>query len=108
MSPVEILVVEDEGLVAEDLKQTLEGLGYSVPTVCASGEAAVTTATTDRPDLVLMDIVLQGNMDGVEAAGANGSVSIRLAETSMSIFSLFSTAASRCDNASTMRCSEGK
>ena len=68
MSITQILVVEDEGLVAEDLKCALEGLGYGVPAVAATGRAAISKAEETRPDLALMDIVLRGDMDGTEAA----------------------------------------
>jgi CheY-like chemotaxis protein len=63
-----ILVVEDEGIVALDLKLRLLGFGYLVTALAASGEAAIQAAATTRPDLVLMDIRLQGHMDGIEAA----------------------------------------
>lgn len=64
-----ILIVEDERLVANALARNLEGLGYQVVSAVASGEEALTKAEETRPDLVLMDIRLEGEMDGVEAAG---------------------------------------
>ncbi len=63
-----ILVVEDERIVAEDLKETLEHLGYEVPAITPRGDAVVELARSHRPDLVLMDIVLKGQMNGVDAA----------------------------------------
>ncbi|HKR11428.1 MAG TPA: EAL domain-containing protein [Pyrinomonadaceae bacterium] len=63
-----ILVVEDESIVALDIQDRLESLGYEVPITVASGEKAIEQAGVLRPDLVLMDIQLQGRMDGVEAA----------------------------------------
>ena len=66
-SATRILVVEDEGLVAQDLKCTLEDLGYVVPAIASTGEAAISKAAEANPDLILMDIVLQGGMDGVTA-----------------------------------------
>jgi PAS domain S-box-containing protein len=63
-----ILVVEDEIIVALDLKRCLQGMGYQVVQVVTSGEKAVTAAKNKKPDLVLMDIRLQGEMDGIEAA----------------------------------------
>ncbi|PYV91536.1 MAG: hybrid sensor histidine kinase/response regulator [Acidobacteria bacterium] len=63
-----ILVVEDEGIVAEDIQYRLENLGYAVPAVASSGEEAMKIAAETRPDLVLMDVVLKGTMNGVEAA----------------------------------------
>jgi PAS domain S-box-containing protein len=68
MSEVRILVVEDESIVALDIKNTLEGLGYVVPAVVSSGKQAIEKAAETRADLVLMDIRLQGDIDGVEAA----------------------------------------
>lgn len=68
MSKVKVLVVEDESIVAQDIQQSLERLGYCVPAITASGEEAVEEAVKIRPDLALMDIRLQGAMDGVEAA----------------------------------------
>jgi PAS domain S-box-containing protein len=69
MSTVKILVVEDEAIVAHDLKNSVESLGYEVPAIVASGEEAVQKALELSPDLVLMDIMLNGEMDGIEAAG---------------------------------------
>ena len=70
MSPdnANILVVEDEPIVALDLQQRLTKMGYDVPTVVRSGEDAIEAAAVTRPDLVLMDISLEGDMDGVAAA----------------------------------------
>ncbi len=66
--PTRILVVEDESIVAKDIQTTLQTLGYSVPDVVSSGEAAIDRAAASDLDLVLMDIVLKGEMDGIEAA----------------------------------------
>jgi diguanylate cyclase (GGDEF)-like protein/PAS domain S-box-containing protein len=63
-----IVVVEDERIFALDLKSRLETLGYSVSAMTASGEQAICTVERQQPDLVLMDIHLEGNMDGIEAA----------------------------------------
>lgn len=68
MTKARILIVEDEGVVAKDIRSTLKRLGYTVPAVVSSGEAAIERAADLRPDLVLMDIVLKGTMDGIEAA----------------------------------------
>ena len=67
MIRTQIMVVEDESIVAEDMKAMLEGFGYTVPAVAFSGEEAVRKAFDMHPDLVLMDIVLKGQMSGVEA-----------------------------------------
>jgi len=64
----QILVVEDEPIVAADLKVRLELLGCQVVGSVPSGEKAVALAEQRRPDLVLMDIRLEGRMDGIEAA----------------------------------------
>ena len=69
MSNARILVVEDERITAEDIKEGLKSLGYEVPAVVYSGEDAVCKAGELQPDLVLMDIKLEGEMDGIEAAG---------------------------------------
>lgn len=68
MKALTILIVEDEKIVARDLQATLERAGYHVPVLVASGEEAILQAERLRPDLVLMDIVLQGQMDGITAA----------------------------------------
>ena len=62
------MVVEDEGIVALDIKTKLEKLGYQVPALTDSGEEAIKIAAEVRPELILMDIQLAGQMDGVEAA----------------------------------------
>lgn len=69
MGQIQILVVEDEALVAEAIRRKLEKMGYDVPLTASSGEEAIKIADESSPDLVLMDIILQGKMDGIEAAG---------------------------------------
>jgi len=64
----EILIVEDELIVARDLRDTLEELGYRVVATVARGEEAVASARLLRPAAILMDIHLAGNIDGIEAA----------------------------------------
>jgi PAS domain S-box-containing protein len=66
MVPAKILVVEDETIVARDIQQSLTRLGYDVPTTATSGEEAIRKTKEIHPDLILMDIVLKGQMDGVE------------------------------------------
>lgn len=68
MAGIKILIVEDERLVADDLRETLESLGYEVVGLVATGEAAIVQVEQLGPDLVLMDIRLQGELDGVAAA----------------------------------------
>jgi len=64
-----IMVVEDESIVAEDIKASLENMGYTVPAVCSTGAEAIRKADELRPDLVLMDIMLREKMNGITAAG---------------------------------------
>lgn len=66
--PNRILVVEDESIVALDIQNRLKQLGYIVPGFVGSAEEAIAKAAELRPDLVLMDIKLRGEMDGIEAA----------------------------------------
>ncbi|MEG4342284.1 ATP-binding protein [Microcoleus sp. A003_D6] len=68
MNPIKILVVEDEVIVAQDIAGRLKKLGYAVTATVSSGEEAIQKAIENPPDLVLMDIVLKGEMDGVTAA----------------------------------------
>jgi len=68
MAEMQILVVEDEAIVAEAIQKKLQKLGYTVPSTASSGEEAIKIVEKINPDLVLMDIVLQGDMDGIEAA----------------------------------------
>jgi len=68
MSATKILVVEDEGLTAMELQRKLRYWGYDVPTFAFSSKEAVQKAEKIQPDLVLMDIVLKGEGDGIDAA----------------------------------------
>ncbi len=69
MPKTKILIVEDEAITAMDLQKSLKRLGYDAPAIVPSGERAIKKAEELKPDLVLMDIELQGAMDGIEAAG---------------------------------------
>ncbi|MCP4264335.1 MAG: response regulator [Candidatus Brocadiaceae bacterium] len=64
-----IMIVEDEVPVARNLQSSLETLEYIITAIIPSGEQAILKIEEERPDLVIMDIVLQGEMDGIEAAG---------------------------------------
>lgn len=66
--PKSVLIAEDEAIVALDLKRRLEGFGYSVSAIVPTGREAVERSGEFRPDLVLMDIRLRGEMDGIAAA----------------------------------------
>ena len=68
MARTRILVVEDEQIVADDLRETLEILGYEVAGLAVSGEEAIAKVAATCPNLVLMDIRLEGAMDGIEAS----------------------------------------
>ncbi len=68
MSQTKILIVEDEVLVANSIRRQLSTLGYEVAAVAVSGAEAVQASLETCPDLVLMDIWLEGEMDGIEAA----------------------------------------
>lgn len=68
MSKTNILIVEDESIVAKDIQMSLRKLGYNVVAICSNGEDAIRAAEEHVPDLVLMDIMLKGDMSGIEAA----------------------------------------
>jgi PAS domain S-box-containing protein len=68
LAKAKILVVEDEGIIAADIKRSVKNMGYEVAAVTDSGENAVKLAGQLKPDIVLMDIVLSGDVDGIEAA----------------------------------------
>lgn len=70
MQTSKILIVEDEGIIAMDIRKQLEGFGYQVVATAFSGGQAITLANQHKPDLVMMDIVLKGDMDGISAAQA--------------------------------------
>ena len=69
MAKTQVLIVEDEHVVAEDIKESLQILGYDVSAIAYSKDEAVEKAQETNPDLVLMDIVLKGETSGLEAAG---------------------------------------
>jgi len=68
MVTAQILVVEDEAIVAVDIQNTLKRVGYEVPAIAFSGEEAVKKAEELHPDLVVMNIAIRGTMDGIAAA----------------------------------------
>lgn len=68
--PLKVLIVEDEYIVGFEISYTLGELGYETLGPAPSGEEALALAKSAQPDVVLMDIVLKGNMDGIEAAQA--------------------------------------
>ncbi|NND95241.1 MAG: response regulator transcription factor [Flavobacteriales bacterium] len=68
MSKVNILIVEDEPLVAEDIAGHLEFLGFGVASIVHSGEDALEYLKTNKPEAALLDITLSGTKDGIEVA----------------------------------------
>ncbi len=68
MAEGRVLIVEDERIVAMGIKQMLISLGYTVAGIASSGEDAIRKTELTFPDLVLMDIMLKGDVDGIEAA----------------------------------------
>ncbi|MBL4624154.1 MAG: response regulator [Flavobacteriales bacterium] len=69
MATTNIVVVEDESIVSKDIQQSLKKLGYNVVGAAATGERAIELVDEFKPDLVLMDIMLKGQMSGIDAAG---------------------------------------
>jgi len=65
---VRLILAEDEFIIATDIQSRLRGTGYDVVGIAATGEDAIAQAGELRPDVVLMDIVLKGEMDGIDAA----------------------------------------
>jgi two-component system, response regulator PdtaR len=65
---IKIFIVEDEIILANDLKQRLEKLGYVVVGIAGNGKDAIKKTEELDPDLILMDIVLRGDLDGIEIA----------------------------------------
>lgn len=70
MSKKRILVVEDEAIVAKDISVCLNKLGYEVIGTCSTGEKALELLKTNQPDLILLDIMLAGKLNGIEVSKA--------------------------------------
>jgi len=68
MLKTRVMVVEDEIIVAKNIQTRLKQLGYIVPATFSSGEEALENIENIKPNLVLMDVVLDGKMDGLETA----------------------------------------
>ena len=68
MSKAKIIIVEDESIIAKDIQNSLLNLNYAVSAIVNTGEKAIEAVEEFKPDLVLMDIVLKGEMNGIEAA----------------------------------------
>lgn len=67
-SRARILIVEDERLVAEDIKEVLENAGHQVAGIFSTGEAVLKNLNKARPDLIIMDVRLKGALDGIQTA----------------------------------------
>ena len=65
---IKVLIVEDEALIAEDLSDSLKDFGFTVTDIVASGETCFDSINLQSPDIVIMDINLQGKLDGIETA----------------------------------------
>lgn len=68
MNKTKVIIVEDESIVAKDIQNILKNLGYIIPAVVSSGDKALDEVEKHQPDLVLMDIMLKGDMSGIQAA----------------------------------------
>lgn len=68
MEKAQVLIVEDDVIIAMDLESRMKKLGYGVTGIVSYGEQAIEKVKENAPDVVLMDIVLKGEMDGIEAA----------------------------------------
>jgi len=68
MSKINVLVIEDESIVSKDLQHSLTKLGYNVVGAASNGEKAIELAGLKKPNIILMDIMLKGDMNGIEAA----------------------------------------
>ncbi len=68
MKKAKIMIVEDEVLLAMDMDSDLSGIGYEVCELVTTGEDAINNVEQEKPDIVLMDIILKGEMNGIDAA----------------------------------------
>lgn len=68
MSKINVLVVEDELIVSKDIQHSLKKLGYNVVGSAATGEEAIALVFSKKPDIILMDIMLKGDMSGIDTA----------------------------------------
>jgi two-component system, response regulator PdtaR len=68
MKTAKILIVEDEAIIAMEIESQLQSLGYNVTSIVDTGVKAIEKAEADKPDLILMDIRIKGEMDGIQTA----------------------------------------
>jgi len=71
---VKILIVEDEKILAIDLKKIVEKLGYEVCSIADSGKKALKKAEVEKPELILMDIMLNGELNGIDTSSIINSI----------------------------------
>lgn len=69
MSSANIMIIEDETIIAKDIENILINYGYNISGIFSRAEDAIESLKTSTPDLILMDVVLKGDLDGIEAAG---------------------------------------
>lgn len=69
MSTMDVMIVEDEAIIALDLKEILKKSGYRISAIVGSGNAAIKKAKELKPDLILMDVMLGRGINGIQAAG---------------------------------------
>ena len=68
MEKVKILIVEDEAIIAMEIESQLQSLGYEVTSIVDTGERAIQKTEVDKPDIILMDIRIKGEIDGIDTA----------------------------------------
>ena len=68
MPKTNVLVVEDESIVSKDIQHSLKKLGYNIVGAASTGERAFELASSEKPDIILMDIMLKGDINGIETA----------------------------------------
>ena len=68
MAKINVLVVEDESIVSKDIQHSLKKLGYNVVGAASTGEKAIELASSTNPDIILMDIMLKGDLSGIDAS----------------------------------------
>jgi len=68
MAKIQILIVEDEAIIAMEIESLLQSLGYEITSIVDTGEEAIRKAEENKPSLILMDIRLKGEIDGISAA----------------------------------------
>lgn len=83
MKALRVMIVEDEYIIAVNIAMMVKIIGHTVTSICASGENALNKADVDKPDIILMDIKLNGKLNGIETAS--------LIQSKTNIFVLFIT-----------------